>query len=186
MRNIPRSSRRTAHASTWSRPSSSVGEVALHDAAQSRQRLGELEHLVELLLVAPRAPVGVVQVLLAPGGVDSRRLQVTARVHADPHVLPRGRDRQLADAGERLLVVDALSVGIEELEPAPAPPARDARLRTIDSSQSAIGRPFGISSTPSRMPRKPCTNQGLPEIARSVGGRSGPCPRPRWGILRRA
>ena len=119
-------------------------QVPPHHPPQLRQRFGELEHLVELLLIAPDAPIGVVEVLLAARRVDPCRLQVAARVHADPYVLPGGRDRQLADAGQRLLVVEPAAVGQQEFEPATAAAALDARLGTIDASQSAH-RPLPLS-----------------------------------------
>ena len=55
-------------------------EVASHATTQLRQHAREVEHLVELLLVAARAPERVVQVLLAPGGVDPGGLQMTHRI----------------------------------------------------------------------------------------------------------
>src|SRR6185312_2437679 len=72
-------------------------EVVRDALAQLRQRAGEAGHVVELLGVAALAPALVVQVLLASGGVDARRLQVAERVRADPDVLPRRRDAELAD-----------------------------------------------------------------------------------------
>ena len=101
MRKKPRSSSRTAHASTRSRVSSSPLEVGLHVLAQRRQRAGEARHVVELLGVAPGAPGLVVEVLLAAGGVDARRLQVAARVGADPDVLPGGRDARARGSASR-------------------------------------------------------------------------------------
>jgi hypothetical protein len=66
----------------------------------------------------------VVAVLLAPGVVDARRLEMASRVRADPHVLPRRRDRELADAREHLWIVDLAPVVVVG-EPAPALDAGD-------------------------------------------------------------
>ena len=56
------------------------GEIRVDVLAQPRQRAREADHLLELLAVAARAPLRVVEVLLAAGGVDPGRLQVAARV----------------------------------------------------------------------------------------------------------
>ena len=58
--------------------------------------------------VAAGAPGVVVAVLLAPGRVRPRRLDVPVRVRADPDVLPRRRDRELGDPGQHLGLVDPL------------------------------------------------------------------------------
>ena len=101
-----------------------AGEVRGDALAQRGQRAGELDHVVELLLVAALAPARVVQVLLAPAVVDAGGLDVAARVRADPDVLPGRRDHQLVDPLQHLGVGDALAVGVEVLEPLAAPPAR--------------------------------------------------------------
>jgi hypothetical protein len=93
--------------------------------AEGGQRVGELDHVVELLLVAAPAPGVVVAVLLAAGVVEAGRLQVTAGIRTDPDVTPRRRDRQLADAGEVLRLVDEPAVGVVVREAAPALDAGD-------------------------------------------------------------
>src|SRR3954447_2154095 len=97
-------------------------EVGLDALAQAGERASEAQHLVELLLVATLAPLGVVEVLLAPPLVDAGGLDVAAWVWADPHVLPRGRDDQLVDAREDLGLAQPLAVGVE-VDEAPARPA---------------------------------------------------------------
>src|SRR4051794_37074941 len=110
-------------------------EVALDAGPHAGQRAGEAQHVVELLLVAALAPGTVVQVLLAPAGVEARRLDVTARVRADPHVLPRRRDDEVVDAREDLGVVDALAVGVDVDEPAARAAAADARAAGVRAAQ---------------------------------------------------
>ncbi|MDP9344175.1 MAG: hypothetical protein M3P44_00340, partial [Actinomycetota bacterium] len=55
-------------------------QVCVHARTQLGERAGEDDHVVELLEVAPLAPALVVEVLLAPGGVDARGLDVAAGV----------------------------------------------------------------------------------------------------------
>jgi hypothetical protein len=89
-------------------------------------------HLPELLPIAVLAPGVVVEVLLAAGVVMPRRLDVTVRVGADPHVAPRGRDGQRADPLLCLGVVDRLAVLVHVAEAAaPANPS-NAGGGTVD------------------------------------------------------
>ena len=112
-----------------------AAQVAAHAAPELGQVVPELDHRAELLAVAPGAPLVVVAVLLAPGIVDPRRLEVAERVEADPHVPPCRRHGQVGDALERLRVVDPLPVRVEVFEAAAPPAPRDAGRRTIGSSQ---------------------------------------------------
>ena len=90
--------------------------------AQPRQRGREREQALELRALLRRAEARVVEVLLAPGAVDARRLESRSRVRRDPDVRPGGRDRERADALELLLVVDRPAVGVDVAEaPAPEP-----------------------------------------------------------------
>jgi hypothetical protein len=113
-----------------------VGEVP-----NLRQRARELDHVIELLLVATPSPVEVVQVLLPPGCVDTDRLQVPVVERTYPHVSPRRRDTEVFDPLQRLEVVDAVSLRVEVFEAAPALPARDAGAGAIDPSQPGHVRP---------------------------------------------
>ena len=114
-------------------------ELALHALAHQRQRAREVDHRVELLLVAPLAPPVVVAVLLAPAGVDAGRLDVAHRVRADPDVLPGGRDDELGDPRQDL------GVGRPGCRPRPGTrsPCRagggGSRGRAVDSSQACHG-----------------------------------------------
>ena len=145
MRKKPRSSSRTAQAST--RVAVELRRSRRGRAStRSRSRgsaWAKRDHVVELLRVAPRAPGVVVAVLLAPGGVDARRLQVPVRIRADPHVLPRRRDRRArAIRVEHLGLVDALAVGVEVAEAAPAAPAADPGTGAVGAAQPWASRQF--------------------------------------------
>ena len=67
---------------------------------------------VELQLVALALPVGVVEVLAAAGVIGADQLDVAVGVRTDPHVLPRRRDREAADALD-LLCGQALTGRVE-------------------------------------------------------------------------
>jgi hypothetical protein len=102
-------------------------QVAPDAPAHLRQRAREDDHRVELLLVAARAPERVVEVLLTPGGVDAGGLDVAERIGADPDVLPRRRDRELADPLQHARLGDPAPVLLAVLEAAPAATADDPR-----------------------------------------------------------
>jgi hypothetical protein len=68
----------------------------------------------------------VIEVLLAACRVDTRRLEVSPRIHADPRLAPRRRYRQLRDPFEDLWVIDALVVGIAVFETVTAPAPADS------------------------------------------------------------
>ena len=136
MRKKPRSSRRTASARTWSREKSPRARSSLDAARAARQRAGEDDHVVELLLVAALAPARVVEVLLAAALVDAGGLDVAAGVRADPHVLPGRRDHQLVDARQDLGILDALAVGVEDREAAAAPTPAQAGAAAVDLPQA--------------------------------------------------
>src|SRR5688572_5198233 len=89
------------------------------------QRGSELQHAVVLRLVARRTPIGVIPVLLAAARVASCRLQVPARIGADPDVRPRGRDRQLRNPLQLRGAPDSPALTVI-LEAETAHPASDA------------------------------------------------------------
>jgi hypothetical protein len=92
------------------------GDAASHVG----QRARHLQHPIELLLVALVLPLLVVEVLAAACRVCSDRLDVSVRVGADPHLLPRGRDHQVLDSLQRCGVGDRCVVRLLVREPAPA------------------------------------------------------------------
>src|SRR5262245_5668925 len=131
MRKKPRSSSRTAQASTWSRSSSLPAR-----SAATRPRSAVNARANSTMSSNFFAPARVVQVLPATAVVAAGGLDVAGRVRADPHVLPGRRDHQIADALQDLGVGHALAVGVEVLEPlAPAAPA-NAGARAVGSPQS--------------------------------------------------
>src|SRR3954452_501538 len=107
-------------------------EVGFDALAEPRERLSELLHLLELLPIAVLPPGVVIAVLLAPGVVVSGRLDVTARVGADPHVGPRRGNRERADPVPCLGVLDRIAVLVEVREPPAATDAPDPRRGAID------------------------------------------------------
>ncbi len=106
-------------------------EVVRHPLAQLRQRAGEADHRIELLAVATLAPAVVVAVLLAPGIVHPRRLDVAHRIWTDPDFVPGGRDGQLADALHHARLADSPTVLVDVLEPLPAPAPANAGPRAV-------------------------------------------------------
>src|ERR1043165_6543589 len=95
-----------------------AAEIGADAAAQLRQRLAELDDAAELLLLAPGAEAVVVAVLRAALLVDADGLQRRGLAAGDPHVLPRRRNAQLADALQRPLVGDRLAVRVDVVEAA--------------------------------------------------------------------
>src|SRR6476646_4687071 len=127
-----------------------AAQVGGDGAAQLRQREGELPHQLELPFRLPLLPALVVEVLLAPGFVVPRRLDVAEGVGADPDLLPGRRDRQLPDPLQRLLVGDLLAGPVLVGEAATAAHAPDPRPRTVGAAQAtaAGGRLDGAHAAP--------------------------------------
>ncbi len=119
----PRSSRRAAQARTRSRSSPSSARCSMAQWRSLGRRPGELEHVVELLPVAPLPPHVVVAVLAPAPGVDADGLDVAPGVDADPHVGPRRGDDERLGPVEHLRVGDAGARRVEVHE------ARDPTLR---------------------------------------------------------
>ena len=112
------------------------------DSAEVRELAGEVDHLVELLLVAPQTPLRVVDVLPPPSRVGAHRLDVAHRVRADPDVLPGRRDDEFADALEDLGLFDPLAVLVQVLEPSPAPATGEPGPRTVRFASAFAMPPF--------------------------------------------
>ena len=142
MRKKPRSSRRTAQASTRSLVELVVARRSRFTRLRScGQRAGEPDHLVELLLVAPLAPLAVVDgTACGPRASMPVAWMWPIGIRADPDVLPRGRDDELADPLEHLGILDPRSVLVEVLEPATASATADAGRRAVHSAQPAAHR----------------------------------------------
>src|SRR5690349_10947570 len=101
--------------------------------ADRRQCLREGNEARILGFVADRRPALVVAILLAAAIVPPGRLDVALRVRRNPDVRPRRRDGQLADTGQRFLVLDPLALRRAVAEALrPAPDAADAGLGVAD------------------------------------------------------
>ena len=85
-------------------------QIRFDAGADQRQRLGEDQQLAVFRLVAHFAPARVIAVLLAAALVAAGRLQMAVRVEADPHIGPGRRDRQRANAPQRLDVAHQRAV----------------------------------------------------------------------------
>src|SRR4029079_6479524 len=77
-----------------------AGEVRVTATPDAREGACDVEQPLELRLVAPRAPAGVIAILLPSTRIAPGRLEVTGGVRADPDVRPGGRDRQRPDPAE--------------------------------------------------------------------------------------
>src|SRR6185436_13697951 len=82
----------------------------------------------------------VVAVLLAAFAVAAGGLQVAVRERADPHVAPRRRNGERADARELLLVLDLLAVHADVAKAAAVTQATDSGARVEDVLQPGVGR----------------------------------------------
>ena len=113
-------------------------DVARHGCPQPRQELAEAHEAVVLRLLLRRAEVGVVEVLLPPGRIDARRLELRTRIGRDPHLLPGGWDDELVDPGE---------LGrIRDRSPRARPRSGTASCRADASLHGAasVSRPFDV------------------------------------------
>ena len=72
-------------------------ELGLDLMADLPQHVSELEHPLELRLVATSPEARVIPILLAAPSVATRRLHVTLRIGRDPHVCPGRRHCQHAN-----------------------------------------------------------------------------------------
>ena len=121
---------RTATAHTRSRSYGSCVMCSPIAMPQVGQLLREAHELVELRLLLPGAELRVVEVLAAPGLVDTGRLELRARPRRDPDVLPGRRDHELLDALDLGGIVDppAATVQVAKASLRPrAPPSTSAR-----------------------------------------------------------
>ena len=116
------------------------GEILLQSTPQPRQLRAELDHARELAVVARFAPLRVIAILLALPRIPTRRLQVSARLAANPHVRISGRNRELADSIERAWSLYRPAVRPEIVEVRPAALAADAGLGVGNVEQAARAR----------------------------------------------
>jgi hypothetical protein len=86
------------------------------------------------------APARVIAVLLAAARVAAGGLQVSQFERADPHAGPGRRNRQCADARQRLGVAHGLAVGVDVAELRAVLLARDARHVVVHVAQAGGAR----------------------------------------------
>jgi hypothetical protein len=101
-----------------------------------RERGGEIEHAVELRLVANLAVLRVVTILAPPSRIEAGRLQMAVREGAYPDLLPRGWNDEGTDAIQEIAVPDQTAVRIEVREALAAPAATQAWRTASHISQS--------------------------------------------------
>lgn len=132
---------------------SSERQVSRDAFAQDGEPMGELDHALELLLVAANAPVRVIQVLPPPGTIHTHGLDVPERIGTDSHVLPGGRDDERTDTLERR-GIDHGPAWADVREPSPATASRNRR--TVDGRPSE--RHLSIASAATVPFKSPRTN----------------------------
>jgi hypothetical protein len=82
----------------------------------------------------------MIPILFASTLIATRRLQMPVRIAADPHLFPRRRYRQCADAFQRRDVAHQRAVGQTIIEPVARVAARNPRHRIIDVTQLCAPR----------------------------------------------
>src|SRR5690606_41758055 len=107
------------------------------NAAEHRR---EVDEPSRLRLVAPFAPYGMVDVLLAAFLAAAGRLEVPPRVGAKPHRAPCRRDRERGQPAPNGPVAHRLPRVVEILEAAAASAAGEPRLVAVDIAQRRVAR----------------------------------------------
>src|SRR5215471_12933661 len=102
-------------------------EISLHSHPDGRQLAAECQQTIELGFVSNFSVPGMIAVLLAAARVSRRNLDVTALAGTDPHVRPRGRNDERANATECFGIRDPLSINSEIDESLADPSAANAR-----------------------------------------------------------
>ena len=91
-------------------------DVALDVLANLPQHVAQLDHPLELRVIAVRAKIRMVAVLLASTCIARRDLEMSFRDRADPDVAPRGRDHQRAKSLDVLTLANDATVRIDVRE----------------------------------------------------------------------
>src|SRR3989442_9449686 len=117
-------------------------QVAVGLLADLRQRRSKGQHPVVLDGIANLAPARVISVLLASPRVTPGRLQMAARVGADPDVRPGRRDGQALDPPDRVRVTDAAALTVAVREALPVALPADPRTQIRDITQARGARRF--------------------------------------------
>ncbi|MCY1230150.1 hypothetical protein D9M72_425510 [compost metagenome] len=117
-----------------------AAQVARDARPQAGQYAAEGRQPRVFVRIAQRAPLSVVDILLAAPRITPGRLQVPRRVRADPHFLVGRRNRQRSDACQRGGIVHASAVGVDVGKVAALAAAPDARHTVIDITQSGLAQ----------------------------------------------
>src|SRR5205823_649950 len=115
-------------------------QIAVGVLADLWQGGGEGQHPVVLDRVADLAPARVIAILLAAPSITPGRLEMAARVGADPDVGPRRRDGQAFDSPDRLRVTDRASVARAVGEALSGPLATEPRAQIRDIAEARRSR----------------------------------------------
>jgi hypothetical protein len=94
-------------------------EIACDGSPQARQGTNEAPQSISLLGAAYRLPFLMVDILAAPGLISSNRLDVAARIGADPDIPPSGRYYKATDP-LRFPFTDGVRLSSDKL-PHPSP-----------------------------------------------------------------
>src|SRR5690606_28192237 len=116
------------------------GEIVVDALSNAVERPREFRESRVLRALAPFAPFGMIDVLLAALLVAAGGLDVAFRVRAQPNIAPSRRhgERREAPSDGRVAYAPAVLVQVDEA--AAAPPARQARLVAVDVAQAAAVR----------------------------------------------
>ena len=164
------SSRRTITAITWSWPRPSPARSRRTLRPQRAEHVRERHEVGELVAGAILGELGVIAVLLAAAGVTSRGLHVTGRVGGDPHVGPRRRHGELADALHRLARRATASPVVDVAEPLVPRPADAGLVVAAEAKVVLHGR-----AVPA-----PCgdLNRRCPRLEETTAPKERRCPLP--------
>src|SRR6185437_2408679 len=110
-------------------------EIGGDAAADRRQRLAELEHVLVFRFIPGVSPARVVAILFAPPRVPSRGLEMPILEGADPYVGPCWRNGQSPDAGQLRGIPDYLPLRASIGEASSTPVTGDPRLPIADVPQ---------------------------------------------------
>ena len=112
------------------------GHVGRRSRSNHRQDRRKCLETIELVAVAARAPLDVIPVLLSSACITSCGLHMSLRIRTDPHILPRGRNSERANASEIGGTADRPAVGARVPEPERAHLAPDAGTIVGDVAES--------------------------------------------------
>jgi len=116
-----------------------VPQVGCRSRPQPGQRVGEPEHVPELLGVALLPPEPVVEILEPALAIGACGLDMAGRVRRDPDVRPGGRDAQRPDPAQRRGVGDLRAGRVQVADAIGVPDPGDAGTVRVDAHQARDG-----------------------------------------------